>query len=389
MFNRSLALLASRVIVCFVITACTAPVIKYVPPPVAEPMVEPVAPVPVLPPPPAPVVISEPVPAPAGADIPISHSLPVVYNASIKPQLPRDADAPERSVLQAGEPAMLQLYIGPMRLGATQPPVPVNIIIARSTVDVPLSVVLVCSFCEGHGDALRRMTYRIAERRSDEVAFQLTPKRRADGAAYTETLQITIMNDRTGVEYDRLLVPVEVNSAGARTGDSPDGQVQLRSASSFVQPDWQADVVLYAMETSDRNVSISIQPVSVAMTRLLAPLALERNGDRKVFRSGVDDSALVSAMTTSAYGAVSAIGTQNELLKRISATGANAYVSEESRNSLKLSAYEANNVTEILAANGQRLYRHLFYDSADEDLGKLIAALEEAEPVRRGTGLYD
>ncbi|MFZ3285712.1 MAG: CHAT domain-containing protein [Telluria sp.] len=379
MFTRSLAVLGSLLFASILLTGCPATVAYHAPPPppVAMPAPEVLPHAPPAPPPPALPVEQKPA-QPSSGSVPISYQLPTVYNASLSPQLPRDAAKPERPVLHAGQPTTLVFAIGPMRLTSTMPPVMPSLALLRSQDDVPLSVVLVCSFCEGDGDTLQRMTYRPKDRQSGEIRYQFTPRQAPDGAAYTDALQVTIINDHTGREYDRLMMPVEINKAGARAGADPDGEVELRAASSFVEPAWKADVVLYAMRTSDRNVSISVRPVSAAMTKLLGPLALDRYGYAKTFRSGIDDPELVAAMTSSAYGAVSAVGTQNELLKKISATGANAYVSVDSQNSLKLTPFEAGNVTGILAANGQRLYRHLFYDSADEDLGALIAQLEAA-----------
>lgn len=372
MFTRSLAVLGSSLVFSILMTGCVATRSgdageTGAPSPEPAPVAESAVPVP-----------TGPLGAPAGSGTPLGGRLPSVYNARLSPQLPRDAAVPERPVLHAGHPAILVFDISPMRLGATVPPVVPNADLLRSPDDVPLTVVLACSFCEAGGTTLQRMTYRPQDRQSDTVRFEFTPRQNSDGTAYTDTLQLTIVNDKTGREYDRLLLPVEMSKEGARPGADPDGEVGLRAAASFVQPAWKADVVLYVTATSDRNVSISVQPVSAAMTELLGPLALDASGQRKTFRSGIDDPELVAAMTNSAYGAVSAIGTQNDLLRKMSAAGSNPYVSVDSQNSLILAPVEADNVTDILAASGQRLYRHLFYDSADEDLGVLIMQLEAA-----------
>lgn len=383
MLIRSLAALGSLVFASILLTGCqiTDSYRALDPPPVVTTSAV-LLPRPVLAQAPVialPQAVEQELLKPADLSVPIGDRLPPVYNASLSPQLPRDAATPDRPVLHVGQPTTLVFSIGPMRLNSTmQPVIPNRELLRIQDDEIRLSVILVCSFCVEDGDALQRMTYRPKDHRSDEIRFQFTPRQTPNGAPYTSALQVTIINDQTGREYDRLTMPVEINQAGARPGADPDGEVDLRAAASFVQPAWKADAVLYVTTTSDRNASISIQPVSAAMMKLLGPLALDQYGYAKTFRSGIDDPELVAAMTSSAYGAVSAIGAQNDLLKKVSSTGDNAYISVESQNSLQLTTFESRNVTKILAENGQQLYRHLFYDSADEDLGTLIRQLEAA-----------
>lgn len=241
-----------------------------------------------------------------------------------------------------------------------------------------MTVILACTFCETGDDTLQQMTYRPADRKSNEIRFQFTPQQLRSAASYTDTLQVTIVNDLTGREYDRLTIPVEINGSDGRIGLDPNGEIQLKSAYSIDKSDWKADVILYVTAASDRNVSISIRPISTELVQLLGPYSLDSDGQAKVFRSGIDDPELVDAMMNSAYGAVSAISVQKDLLDRINATGSNAYVSPGSQESLVLTDLEAGNVTNILAATGQRLYRHLYLNSPDDDLRKSIRLLEKA-----------
>ena len=225
---------------------------------------------------------------------------------------------------------------------------------------------------------MKRMTFRPSKGRSDEIRFQFTPQRRQDGNGYSEALQLAIINDETGREYDHLMVPVAVADNGAPVADGPSNALVFLPSNGVDRTDWRPDVLLYANEEMGRNVSLSIQPVSTEMKRRLGPLALDAQGIRKVFRSGIDDAQLIDAMTNSAYGAMSAVSIQGELLKKLSATGTNPIVSKGSQDSAELTGTESGSVAGVIAQTGQRLYRHLFYSSADTDLRKLIIELEAA-----------
>lgn len=307
-----------------------------------------------------------------------SVAAPVVYNADLSTQLPRDPAMPNRAVLKAGLPTALNFDIGPKSATSLLPGVPVSGDIAHSTVDVPLTVVLACGFCEPGADALKRMTFRPREGRSDKVHFQFTPQRRPEGRGYVGKLYLAIINDQTGREYDRLMLPVSVASEGRVGHSSPGTAAVLAPSAGLDRTDWRPDVLLYATIETDRNVTISIQPVSAAMKQLLGPLAFDAQGVRRVFQSGIDDPQLIEAMTNSAYGAMSAVSLQGELLKKLSATGVDAAVSPESQASLALSDAEASKVAGVIAQTGQSLYRRLFYDSVETDLRKLVQQLEAA-----------
>jgi C4-dicarboxylate-binding protein DctP len=304
---------------------------------------------------------------------------PVVYNADLTPQLPRDAAAPNRPVLQAGQPTTLRFAIGAKWANSILPDLPPAPEILLSKDDLPLTVLLACAFCEPHADSLKRMVFRSSRGGSDEISFQFTPQRRPDANGYAEKLQLSIINDATGREYDRLLVHVAVADSGAATTAVAPAKALVFSPSKGADPsDWRPDVLLYANEDMGRNVTISIEPVSPEMKELLGPIAFDAQGVRRVFRSGIDDAQLIDAMTNSAYGAMSAVSIQGELLKKLSASGTDAVVSKESQDSLQLSDAESSNVAGVIAQTGQRLYRHLFYNNADTDLRKLIERMEVA-----------
>ena len=332
----------------------------------------------------APEPISAPVSGPAPAASPGFKDIPV-YNADITPQHARESSAPNRPVLQAGQVTKMRFGIGPKWKGSVLPDVTPSREILESKHDLPLTVVLVCGFCEPHAESLKRMTYKAIEGRSDEIRFQFTPQRNANGSAYVDKLQLLVMNDATGREYDRLVIDVAVSgSAGTehRTEESPVVEFDFWRRRDM-RSDWNPDLILYATEQMGRNVSISVQPVSEEMKQRLG-LALDNTGKRRTFRSGIDDARLVEAMTTSAYGVMNAVNMQGDLLKRLSATGVDAVVSQDSQQSLKLTDAELKSVTNVVADIGQRLYRHLFAETSDTDLGKLIVQLETtaADPKR-------
>lgn len=302
----------------------------------------------------------------------------VVYNANLAPQLPRHPTQPDQPVIQAGLPATLSFDIGPKAVASVLPATPAAEAITRSTVDVRLTVVLACSFCEPRAESLKRIVFRPSEGRSDKARFEFTPQRQAGSMGYRGKLYISIINDETGREYDRIVLPVAVADAEAPLAAIPGGNVVIVPSSVVDSAAWQPDVVLYANVQTERNITISIQPISASMKRLLGPLALDAQSNAKLFRTGIDDPQLVDAMANSAYGAMSAVSLQGDLLKKLGATGINAAVSRESQNSLYLSEAEAGRVTEVIASAGQRLYRHLFSNSADVDLRKLISLLEQA-----------
>lgn len=302
-----------------------------------------------------------------------------LYNVDLAPQLPRDQSAPGRPVVQAGVAASLRIDIGPKRATSILPDTTPSPAILESKDDVPLTVVLACGFCEPQAESLKRMTFRPSEGTSDPVVFQFTPQRRDGGVSYMDRLQLSIVNDKTGREYDRLVVQVAIADAVVPAAATPPAATVMTIPSrGGDRSDWGADVLLYATEEMGRNITLSLEPVSDGMKKLLGPLAFDAQGARRSFRSGIDDAQLVDAMTNSAYGAMSAVSMQGDFLKKLSATGMDAAVSQSSQESLELTDAESASVSAVVAETGKRLYRHLFYSSADTDLRKLIVMLEGA-----------
>lgn len=325
---------------------------------------------------PAPKVSAPPSLDPAPA--PATTTASAVYNAELAPQLYRDPSKPDRPVLRGGMATTLSFDIGPRSVTSVLPAKPAAAEIVGSSADVPLTVVLACGFCEPRAESLKRVLFRPSEGRSDKAQFEFTPQQRGGSGEYTGKLYISIINDQTGHEYDRLVLTVAVASVGVPAAGSRGHGTVLAPSTVVDSSDWRPDVILYANAQTERNVTISIQPVSTAMKELLGPLALNAENTARVFRSGIDDPELIDAMTNSAFGAMSAVSLQGELLKKLSATGIEAAVSPESQASLELSDAEASRVTAVIARSGQRLYRHLFSNSAETDLRKLIRQLEIA-----------
>jgi CHAT domain len=313
------------------------------------------------------------------------RSPPPVYNADISPQYPRDKAAPNRPVLQPGQLTTLRFGIGPKWDSSVLPDVTPSREILESKQNLPLTVILFCGFCDPHAESVKRMTYMPGQSRSDEIRFQFTPRRQEDGSAYVDKLQLGIVNDATGRDYDRLVIDVVVSGTAGVSGPTATGTtIAVKTIPPTIPPNMLgltgsagADVILYAEAENGRNIKISVQPVSDEMKRRLN-LALDAEGNRREFRSGIDDAKLVEAMTNTAYGVMSAVSMQGEFLNRLSATGRYAAVSPDSQKSLELNDAELKSVTSVIAEIGQRLYRHLFYSTSDTDLRKLVVALEAA-----------
>ena len=279
----------------------------------------------------------------------------------------------------------MRFGIGPRWTTSVLPDITPSPDILESQQDLPLTVVLACGFCEPHAESVKRMTYTPRKGRSDEIRFQFTPQRREDGSAYVDKLQLGIVNDVTGREYDRLVIEVAVSgTAGTTDRTATEKPIAFDLSGVSWGSYWVPDVLLYAVEEMGRNISISVEPISDEMKQRLK-LALDPEGKRRTFRSGIDDTKLVEAMTTSAYGVMSELSKQGEFLKRLSATGTDAAVSPKSQQSLQLTDAELKNVTDVIANIGQRLYRHLFFETADTDLSKLVIELEAAaaDPKRK------
>jgi hypothetical protein len=288
-------------------------------------------------------------------------------------------------VLQSGQLTTLRFGIGPRWPSSVLPDAIPSSDILESKQNVPLTVVLACGFCEPHAESVKRMTYMPSLGRSDGIHFQFTPRRRDDGSAYVDTLQLGIVNDATGREYDRLVIDVAVSGrAAASDPTATDATIAFEIFRSGAGSGWVPDVLLYATEEMGQNISISVEPVSDEMKRRLS-VALDAEGKRRTFRSGIDDAKLVEAMTTSAYGVMSAVSMQGQFLNRLSATGRDAAVSPKSQQSLQLTDAELKSVTGVIGDIGQRLYRHLFANTPDTDLRKLVVELEAAaaDPKRQ------
>jgi hypothetical protein len=316
-----------------------------------------------------------------------------VYNAAISPQAPHDSTKPEQPVLLAGRHTKLRFDIGP-RWERTIVPVEqakADKALIESSDDVPLDVILVCDFCEPQAEALKHTTYRAKYRRADEVSFDLWPNTTPAGMG---VLQLGIINGATGREYERLVIDVTIVDEHAVTKSPPsvpksqaivetdrrdetsEPLVWAQRSLPVTDPNTSSDVTLYVTQRSDSGVTMRFVPHGKDMRRQLA-LALDSEGAPRKFHSEIGDKDLVVAMTSSAYGAVSALSKQGLSLERLSSTGADVLVSPTSQLSLELTEDEADRVSRLIARIGRRLYRHMFYDEwRNNDLLAVVRKLE-------------
>ena len=300
----------------------------------------------------------------------------IVYNADLSPQLPRQKEFPNRPVLKSGQAATLRFDIGRPWTSSILAPVSPPPEILNSKEDVALTVVLACSFCEPHAESLKHITYQPSQRRSNEVRFQFTPQRRPGGGAYVGAVHLLIINDKTGNEHDRLTVDITIDEDGAVPAIALPAADAVVASEPGGMSDWSPDVVLFATEELNRNISIEVEPVSAELKAKIGKLAFDAQGVRRKFLSGVNDTMMMEAMTLSAYGAMSAVSLQGNFLRRLSSTGTDAAVSKESQESLVLTNTESANVAGTIADVGRQLYRHLFIDAQDSDLRNIIGQLE-------------
>jgi TRAP-type C4-dicarboxylate transport system substrate-binding protein len=298
-----------------------------------------------------------------------------VYNIGLSPRSATEEGIP---VLLAGARVVLSFDIGPRKdssvIDSRSPPSE----ILRGSGDIGLTAILFCSFCEPTDDeVLQQLIFRPAQGRSEEVRFNLIPKTRADGSSYDGILQLTVINDNTGRPFDRINIDVFIEGVVNARHANTSSILALNASGAVDDSKWQPDVVLHAI-ANNAHVTLAVQPVSKAMTELIGTLALDSRGKRRVFRTGIDSVEAVKAMTTSAYGAMSALSKQGDFLKRLSAEGINGAVSDDAQQLLKLTDDESRRVAEVFANVGMTFYRDLIASSADADLERLIKLLEQS-----------
>lgn len=298
-----------------------------------------------------------------------------VYNIGLSP---RSATAAGTPLLQAGTRVTLSFDIGPRKENSVIAPRSPSAEILQSPGDIRLTAVLSCLFCESTDDEVfQQFVYRPAEGRSEEVRFTIVPRMRADGAAYSSTFQLAVTNDNSGRPFDRINVDVAIAGTASARGSNVEDPVIATPSGAIDDSKWQPDIVLHAYVNNDR-VTLGLQPVSASMKELLGPLALDAQGRRRVFRTGIDDINLIRAMTSSAFGVMSALSKQGDYLEPLSVEGNNVVVSDDSQKSLQLTDDESRNVAVVIAGAGQSLYRDLIAWSSDADLERLIKRLEKA-----------
>lgn len=298
-----------------------------------------------------------------------------VYNIGLSPRAATDSGTP---LLKAGARVTLSFDIGPRKENSVIDPRSPVAEILQSPGDIRLTAVLSCSFCESTDDEIfQQFIYRPTEGRSEEIRFSIVPKTSADGAAYKGALQLTVTNDNSGRPFDRINVDVAIAGSASVESSNIQSPVIATPSGAIDDSKWQPDVVLHAYANNDR-VTLALQPVSEQMKELLSSLALDAQGKRRIFRTGIDDINLIRAMTSSAFGAMSALSKQGDYLEPLSVEGTNGVVSQDSQKSLQLTNEESRNVAAVIAGAGQSLYRDLIAWTSDADLERLIKRLEQA-----------
>lgn len=299
----------------------------------------------------------------------------IAYNTSVKPQLSRDPNRPTSPRVLAGERLTVSIDIGrPQSIFATAV---TSLSILTTSVDLQLTVVLACASCEQNSSPEQRVIYKAQEGVSGKAVFQLTPPKRPALSTYTESIQISVINDKSGHIYEQIAFDIEVIDDG-NVATIPDEFVSAKISEPSMLPKWNADVLLFLMDEAGSAVTVSIQPINSDLVNKLGNAAFDNGGVRRKFRSGIDGHEILDRITNSFRGGLDAIGFQKDRLKPFGAAGRNAYVAEENQQSLNLSAKEEENVTHVLGQAGQNLYWDLFMATEEPELRQLMSQLEKA-----------
>lgn len=327
---------------------------------------------------------------------------PVVYNVGLAPQGERRADAPERTVLLAGQRTTLRFDIGPRwreSVLAADAAEPSPELLAGPEAAVPLNVVLACDFCEADAQVYARTVYRRQARRADEVHFSFTPRLRGNQPVADELLQLSITNGDTGREYGRLVIEVRVADAAttaaaaastAASTPAPGRGPGMVAGRPHGLPGDDAtpaaDVTLYATLT-DQQLTLRFEPHGAALRQGLAA-ALDPSGAPRALRTGIESTDTLKALAESDFGLMSALLKQDPaMLALLRADGLKASLSEGARTALVLKDDDLDKVNRTLGDLGQTLYANLFVESPDNaDLERVLTALHALADARNKAG---
>lgn len=318
---------------------------------------------------------------PGGTPEPVAQhpgAVTVVYNAAITPQFTRSAARPEIPVVRAGVPTVLRFGLGARWASSDLPPVPPNPSITASATDVPLTVMLACSFCEAPRSSQGTLVYRPKDRTSNVIEIPLLPSPTQAGDGL---LEISLFDDRSGAEYDRLVIDVSVSnaaglepvqrnlalpSAGARAGSSKPAEPA-------------ADVILdvAADSTGSGVVTVKVTPLDPGLSAALAPLALQSDGRWRTFKTALVDQEQIRRVTTTAHGEVTALVKQGPFLAVLRRLGWGVELPKDVQGKKPFDDQQRDQVVRLFAKHGQNLYAELFENGHNGPmLAPVIAEVE-------------
>ncbi|WP_374244571.1 CHAT domain-containing protein [Zoogloea sp.] len=310
---------------------------------------------------------------------PAPASAAVYYNAAIDPQFTRPAAQPEIPVVRAGVPTVLRFGMGARWTTSDLPPVQPNPAIIESAVDVPLTVLLACSFCDAPRSFQGNLVYRPRDRESNAIEFPFVPSASKTGEG---RLEISVFDDRSGAEYDRIVLDVVVSNAAGL--EPVQGKVALPSSGVLtnvpVAPSADVIIDVAADNTGGGVVTLRVTPLKPALQSALARHALDADGRWRTFRTALIDQLDIERVTTQAYGEITALVLQGDFLRALRRLGHGVALPKEVQEGTKgLTDKQRAEVARVFGMYGQNLYAALFEDGVDgKELAPVIAELERA-----------
>jgi hypothetical protein len=312
---------------------------------------------------------------------PVSSSMPVVfYNAAITPQFTRAAARPDVPVVRSGVPTVLRFGMGELWQTSDIPPVQPNPAITESAVDVPLTVLLACSFCDAPRSFQGNLVYRPRNRESNVIAIPFVPSASKTGDGQ---LEISVFDERSGAEYDRIVIDVTVSNAVGLEPEQGNLALLSRGVGTKAPAEPAADVIMdvAADSTGAGVVTVRVTPLEPGLLTALAPLAKGADGRWRTFRTGLIDQQDIERTTTRAYGEVTALVKQEDFLKALRRVGQGVDLGKEVQEGKVFSDRQRAEVARLFGKHGQNLHAALFEDG--EDGASLVAVIAELERAAR------
>jgi hypothetical protein len=317
----------------------------------------------------------------------------IVYNALLQPQYMRRENHPGRPVLRVEQPTEFRFGIGQRWTTSNLPVIPADPGIVDHYDDVPLMAVLACSFCEAHSAYMRELVYRRRVRQSDEVSFRLVPRKREDvkDEIYEGRLELSLFNYNSGQHYGKLAIDVFIHSGNGLGRPVNADVIDFAHAPASTASEPRVDLVIFAGEDVEKRVALRIVPLEWQLRAALEPLVFDGEGKPLKFMTRVVDQEDLQQYTASGFRRLSQISMQGRLAKVLNGGGVRKVISPEAQKTLKLSEEEAAVVAGEIGRIGQHLYRLLFVDVPNDELGdalgEAIRTIEAAAADRQGPPL--